>query len=118
MVLDFSAVKMPESGWNSVLLGDFLENCMDMFSVPCTVPEANTKTFQPKHLNIIDPMKENNNLGRSVHREVRKIIDDSFCTNDIFFESIEQYIFSLFRLNENLKSPIVGSLDQCDLQFY
>ncbi|KAL8516440.1 hypothetical protein ACS0TY_014918 [Phlomoides rotata] len=62
-------VKMPENGRNSVLLGEeFLENCMELFSVPCKVPEANTKAFQPKHLNIIDPMKENNNLGRSVHR--------------------------------------------------
>ncbi|KAI3461721.1 hypothetical protein Pfo_018384 [Paulownia fortunei] len=62
-------VKMPESGWNDPLLSEeFLENCMELFSVPARELEANPKAFQTKHLNIIDPLKENNNLGRSVHR--------------------------------------------------
>ncbi|XP_073269487.1 uncharacterized protein [Primulina huaijiensis] len=62
-------VKMPDSGLNDLLLDEkFIENCMDMFSVPFKRLEANPKPFQPKHLNIIDPLKENNNLGRSVNR--------------------------------------------------
>ncbi|XP_073024512.1 uncharacterized protein [Primulina eburnea] len=62
-------VKMPDSGLNDLLLDEeFIENCMDMFSVPFKRLEANQKPFQPKHLNIIDPLKENNNLGRSVNR--------------------------------------------------
>lgn len=68
-------MKIPENGRNGVLLSEeFLGNCMDMFSVPCKVPEANTKAFQLKHLNIIDPMKEYNNLGRSVHRGKEKYL--------------------------------------------
>lgn len=60
---------MPENGWNDLLLSEeFLENCMELFSVPSRGLEANPKAFQTKHLNIIDPLKENNNLGRSVHR--------------------------------------------------
>ncbi|KAK6145212.1 hypothetical protein DH2020_022032 [Rehmannia glutinosa] len=63
------AVKMPEGGWNDMLLSEkFMENCLELFSVPSRGLEANPRAFQTKHLNIIDPLRENNNLGRSVHR--------------------------------------------------
>ncbi|CAA0820632.1 PAP/OAS1 substrate-binding domain superfamily [Striga hermonthica] len=62
-------VKMPEGGRNHLLLSEeFLENCLELFSVPSRGLKANSRAFQPKHLNIIDPLKGNNNLGRSVHR--------------------------------------------------
>ncbi|KAL6499892.1 hypothetical protein OROGR_027802 [Orobanche gracilis] len=62
-------VEMPEDGCNDLLLNEkFLEKCLELFSVPFRGFEANPKAFQAKHLNIIDPLKENNNLGRSVHR--------------------------------------------------
>lgn len=51
-----------------MLSDEFLENCMEMFSVSSRVLDGKPKAFQAKHLNIIDPLKENNNLGRSVHR--------------------------------------------------
>ncbi|KAL8549024.1 hypothetical protein ACS0TY_008053 [Phlomoides rotata] len=61
-------VKVPESGWTDLMLSDeFLENCMEMFSVSSKAIDGKPKTFQTKHLNVIDPLKENNNLGRSVH---------------------------------------------------
>lgn len=61
-------MKVPESGWTDLMLSDeFLENCMEMFSVSSKALEGKPKTFQTKHLNVIDPLKENNNLGRSVH---------------------------------------------------
>ncbi|KAL9680056.1 hypothetical protein QQ045_017930 [Rhodiola kirilowii] len=60
---------IPDNGWNNVLLSaEFLKNCVDMFSVPSKDPETNMRAFTMKHLNIIDPLKLNNNLGRSVHR--------------------------------------------------
>ncbi|KAL3829026.1 hypothetical protein ACJIZ3_017828 [Penstemon smallii] len=62
-------VKMPENGGNDLMLSEeFLESCMEMFSVSSRELEEKPKAFQAKHLNIIDPLKENNNLGRSVHR--------------------------------------------------
>ncbi|KAL0390352.1 UNVERIFIED_CONTAM: hypothetical protein Scaly_0392300 [Sesamum calycinum] len=65
----YESLKMPESGRKDLLLSEeFLENCMEMFSVSSRGLEAQPKAFQTKHLNIIDPLKENNNLGRSVHR--------------------------------------------------
>uniref|UniRef100_A0A7N0VK41 Polymerase nucleotidyl transferase domain-containing protein n=1 Tax=Kalanchoe fedtschenkoi TaxID=63787 RepID=A0A7N0VK41_KALFE len=63
------SVDIPEDGWSNMLLSaEFLKNCVDMFSVPSKDPETNLQTFTIKHLNIIDPLKVNNNLGRSVHR--------------------------------------------------
>ncbi|CAH1418025.1 unnamed protein product [Lactuca virosa] len=66
---DFSAAETPENQGTDVLLtGEFRKNCMDMFIVPSKGLETDQRAFTLKHLNIIDPLKENNNLGRSVHR--------------------------------------------------
>ncbi|KAK3024390.1 hypothetical protein RJ639_043294 [Escallonia herrerae] len=62
-------VEKPENeGDNLMLSEEFMRNCVDMFTVPSRGPETNLRAFPQKHLNIIDPLKENNNLGRSVHR--------------------------------------------------
>lgn len=62
-------VNMPEDGQKDLMLSEeFLEKCIGMFSGSTQSLETIPKAFQPKHLNIIDPLKENNNLGRSVHR--------------------------------------------------
>lgn len=51
-----------------VLSEEFLRNCVDMFAVSPKASESNMRAFLKKNLNIIDPLKENNNLGRSVNR--------------------------------------------------
>lgn len=62
-------VETPDHQGTDVLLGtEFRKNCMDMFIVPSKGVETDIRTFNLKNLNIIDPLKENNNLGRSVHR--------------------------------------------------
>ncbi|KAK1428606.1 hypothetical protein QVD17_17445 [Tagetes erecta] len=62
-------VETPENQGTDVLLGaEFRKNCMDMFIVPCKGTETDFRAFNLKNLNIIDPLKENNNLGRSVHK--------------------------------------------------
>ncbi|XP_010931351.1 uncharacterized protein [Elaeis guineensis] len=53
---------------DSLLSKDFLKKCVDMFSVPLRGLENNSRTFSQKHLNIVDPLKENNNLGRSISK--------------------------------------------------
>ncbi|CAL5386301.1 unnamed protein product [Camellia sinensis] len=61
--------EMPANvGDNLMLSAEFLRNCMDMFSVPSRNLDTNSRAFPQKHLNIIDPLKENNNLGRSIHK--------------------------------------------------
>ncbi|XP_065880992.1 uncharacterized protein [Euphorbia lathyris] len=58
-----------ENGKGKLLLKDeFLRRCVDMFSLPSNNPELNSRPFPQKHLNIVDPLKANNNLGRSVNR--------------------------------------------------
>ncbi|XVF65932.1 hypothetical protein PTKIN_Ptkin09bG0290700 [Pterospermum kingtungense] len=62
-------VEMPENGGGDLLLSnDFLRECVEMFSVPSRGFETNSRTFPQKHLNIVDPLRENNNLGRSVSK--------------------------------------------------
>ncbi|GMY25673.1 hypothetical protein FCV25MIE_20915 [Fagus crenata] len=59
----------PENDGGDLLLStDFLKGCLEMFSVPARGYETNSRTFPLKHLNIVDPLKENNNLGRSVSK--------------------------------------------------
>lgn len=61
----------PENGGHELLLrDDFLRNCMEMYSISSGRSEPSLRGFTLKHLNIIDPLKENNNLGRSVSRGI------------------------------------------------
>ncbi|KAE8039405.1 hypothetical protein FH972_011820 [Carpinus fangiana] len=61
--------EIPENGGDHLLLSEeFLRNCVEMFPVLPRGVETNSRPFPQKHLNIIDPLKENNNLGRSVNR--------------------------------------------------
>ncbi|CAL0315671.1 unnamed protein product [Lupinus luteus] len=60
--------EVPETGGNTLLTEEFIRSCVDSFSVPSRGVDLNLRAFPQKHLNIIDPLKENNNLGRSVNR--------------------------------------------------
>lgn len=63
------AVETPEnSGGDLLLSSEFLKDCVEQFSVPSRGFETNSRSFPSKHLNIVDPLKENNNLGRSVSK--------------------------------------------------
>jgi hypothetical protein len=62
-------VETPENGGEDLLLtSEFLKECLEMYSVPSRGFETNPRGFQSKHLNIVDPLKETNNLGRSVSK--------------------------------------------------
>ncbi|KAL8526491.1 hypothetical protein ACS0TY_015624 [Phlomoides rotata] len=50
-----------------LLSTDFLNSCVGMFSVPLRDGESQ-RGFQLKFFNIVDPLKEINNLGRSVSK--------------------------------------------------
>ncbi|KAE9615103.1 hypothetical protein Lal_00048370 [Lupinus albus] len=62
------AVEVSENGGNIMLTEEFIRICVDSFSVPSRGVDSNMRAFPQKHLNIVDPLKENNNLGRSVNR--------------------------------------------------
>ncbi|CAN8279585.1 unnamed protein product [Cochlearia groenlandica] len=56
-----------ENGHELLLDEKFLRECVELYSAPAkAVVEANGLEFPIRHLNIIDPLKHSNNLGRSV----------------------------------------------------
>ncbi|KAK9125901.1 hypothetical protein Scep_014747 [Stephania cephalantha] len=60
--------EVPDNGGGPLLLSkDFLRNCVETFCVSSKGFES-SRPFPQKHLNIIDPLKENNNLGRSINK--------------------------------------------------
>ncbi|XP_028053552.1 uncharacterized protein LOC114257933 isoform X1 [Camellia sinensis] len=60
-------VGAPQNDGSDLLLSkEFLKNETDIFSVSTWELETREQAFPLKHLNIIDPLKDNNNLGRSV----------------------------------------------------
>ncbi|KAG2263388.1 hypothetical protein Bca52824_070467, partial [Brassica carinata] len=62
-------VETPENGGQDLLLtSEFLKECLEMYSVPSPGFETHPRVFQSKYLDIVDPLKENNNLGRSVNK--------------------------------------------------
>ncbi|CAM8963865.1 unnamed protein product [Rhodiola kirilowii] len=61
-------VESPENCEDLLLSNDFLRDCVNKFSVSSGTPEIISRAFQKKHLNIVDPLKNNNNLGRSVSK--------------------------------------------------
>ncbi|CAL9754456.1 unnamed protein product [Musa acuminata subsp. burmannicoides] len=62
-------VEPPETIGSCLLLTEeFIKECTEMFSVPSRVYGNNYQVFAQKHLNIVDPLKQNNNLGRSVSK--------------------------------------------------
>ncbi|XP_073151243.1 uncharacterized protein [Henckelia pumila] len=114
-------VKLPNNGWNDLLLGEeFMENCVEMFSIPYRGSETNQKAFQTKHLNIIDPLKENNNLGRSVHignfhrirsafkYGARKLGKALLQPRDKIAEEINKFFANILSRHENLSRNCIG----------
>ncbi|CAA7060458.1 unnamed protein product [Microthlaspi erraticum] len=59
-------IAFPENGHELLLDEKFLRDCVELYSAPNKAVEANGFDFPIRHLNIIDPLKHNNNLGKSV----------------------------------------------------
>ncbi|MQL98057.1 hypothetical protein Taro_030762 [Colocasia esculenta] len=61
----------PENDGGDLLLSkDFLKSCENAFTsvFKWSDNSSTSRSFHQKHLNIIDPLKANNNLGRSVNK--------------------------------------------------
>lgn len=61
-------VEISEKHAEPLLSSDFLRECTEMFSIPSRALGVHARTFLAKNLNIVDPLKESNNLGRSVSK--------------------------------------------------
>ncbi|KAE8689538.1 Melibiase family protein isoform 1 [Hibiscus syriacus] len=59
----------PETDVDELLLSrDFLSYCRETYFVPMQSNEIGANVFPVKYMNIVDPLKVNNNLGRSVSK--------------------------------------------------
>ncbi|KAF8102043.1 hypothetical protein N665_0201s0333 [Sinapis alba] len=59
-------VASPENGHELLLDEKFLSDCIELYSAPTKTVETNGLEFPIRHLNIVDPLKHSNNLGKSV----------------------------------------------------
>ncbi|KAM7265696.1 hypothetical protein ACFE04_003379 [Oxalis oulophora] len=62
------AEPLDNDGEFPLLSRDFLRNCVEKFAASPGGFDPNARAFPPKHLNIVDPLKDNNNLGRSISK--------------------------------------------------
>lgn len=51
-----------------LLTKDFLDKCNHLYGVMPRTQENQGQPFVSKHFNVIDPLRANNNLGRSVSK--------------------------------------------------
>lgn len=76
----------PENGHELLLDEKFLRDCVELYSAPTKTVETNGLDFPIRHLNIVDPLKHSNNLGKSVTKGT--FIDYNFhnhCISFIYF---------------------------------
>jgi hypothetical protein len=63
------AVEPPRMDSGELLLSKaFLDSCSSAYGVMPRTQENQGQPFVSKHLNVIDPLRTNNNLGRSVNK--------------------------------------------------
>ncbi|KAL0921802.1 hypothetical protein M5K25_008911 [Dendrobium thyrsiflorum] len=65
---DMSAESPRKDGGELLLSGLFLEACSSVYAVFPSGQENQGQQFVSKHFNVIDPLRTNNNLGRSVSK--------------------------------------------------
>lgn len=69
LFLMFFAAESRDNHGNELLISpEFLKNCRETFSIPIKAVENGVHEFAVKHINILDPLKDSNNLGRSVSK--------------------------------------------------
>ncbi|XP_074558461.1 uncharacterized protein LOC141814400 isoform X2 [Curcuma longa] len=88
----------------SPLTEEFIEECVEMFSVPSRMYENSCPSFTQKYLNIVDPLKPSNNLGRSVSKSNFHRIRSAFT-------------FGARKLGRILQSPSENIVDEVNLFF-
>ncbi|OWM67062.1 hypothetical protein CDL15_Pgr000514 [Punica granatum] len=77
-----------DSAEEPLLSQQFLHECVEALSVPSTALSATPLAFTPKHLNIVDPLKESNNLGRSISKGNSVRIRSAFSLGALKLEKV------------------------------
>ncbi|KAL6131699.1 hypothetical protein ACLB2K_070073 [Fragaria x ananassa] len=73
---------LENEGENFLLPKEFVRKCIDAVSDPRKINVARMQDFPIKHLNVVDPLKDNNNLGRSVTSGNFKRIKSAFALGE------------------------------------
>ncbi|PIN08200.1 Polynucleotide adenylyltransferase [Handroanthus impetiginosus] len=108
--------EQPEVSDRDLLLSnDFLSSCVGKYSVPSRTVGRNSHGFQRKHLNIVDPLREANNLGRSVSKGSFYRIRSAFSygtrkLEQIFSQPEDCIAFELYRFFSNTLARRRGGL--------
>ena len=66
----FAAEPPRKDGGELLLSKLFLEACGEVYAVFPSGPENQGQPFMSKYFNVIDPLRVNNNLGRSVSKGI------------------------------------------------
>ena len=66
----YAAGTLENVGDELLLSREFVRKCRETYSVPIKAPETTCQKFPIKHINILDPLKDSNNLGRSVSKGI------------------------------------------------
>lgn len=94
-------VEAPGGGEADLLLSrEFLKDCLEMYSDPCRGIENSLRTFPQKHLNIVDPLNESNNLGRSVSK------GNFYRIRSAFSYGARKLQHILFQTEENIRNEL------------
>ncbi|CAL9749740.1 unnamed protein product [Musa acuminata subsp. burmannicoides] len=105
----------------------FLDNCNSVFSVTPGGKETHSQPFVPKHFNVVDPLRTNNNLGRSVSKGNFFRIRSAFafgakrlarlieCPKDDIIAEVNQFFMNTWKRHMSGDRPDV-SLDLWHLQ--
>uniref|UniRef100_A0A0D9XW75 Uncharacterized protein n=1 Tax=Leersia perrieri TaxID=77586 RepID=A0A0D9XW75_9ORYZ len=83
---------------------EFFKECAQLFTVTPRNSERNTRSFSRKFFNIVDPLKQSNNLGRSVSK-------------GNFLRIRSAFDFGARKLGKILEVPVSSTVDEVN-QFF
>ncbi|KAL2964813.1 hypothetical protein AAZX31_16G024200 [Glycine max] len=120
---DVTAEPPRKDGGDLLLSKLFLDACSSVYAVFPGGQENQGQPFVSKHFNVIDPLRVNNNLGRSVSKgnffrirsafafgakRLARLLD---CSEDELFSEVNQFFFNTWERHGSGERPDVPSID-------
>lgn len=114
---DLTAEPPIKDGGRLLLSKGFLDSCNALYDVFPKGQDTLVRTFSGKFLNIVDPLRTNNNLGRSVsqanyhrirsafHRGAHKLAEVFEVTDDDFPKHIDEFFSNTWERHQNGYRP-------------
>eukprot|EP00250_Pteridium_aquilinum_P020647 c24895_g1_i1 orf=465-4658(-) len=114
---DLTAEPPLKDGRKLLLSEDFLELCNALYDVFPKGQDTQARTFSGKFLNIVDPLRNNNNLGRSVsqanyhrirsafHLGARKLVKVFDCTDEDFPKYLDEFFSNTWERHQSGHRP-------------